>query len=104
MLFSAGFALTRLWEHCVFFVVFFFIGSLSAGHMCFQLVTSWSQAGHSWSLFSSLPDLLEEVCDEDGECGHGEGHVAQDPREGRRGGVDAEGRRGGVLHGTLDRR
>ena len=100
MLFSAGFALTRLWEHCVFFIVFFFVGSLLAGHMCFQLVTS----GHIWSLFFSLPDLLEEVCDEDGECGHGEGHVAQDPREGRRGGVDAEGRRGGVLHGALDRR
>ena len=72
---------------------FFFLGSFSL--RLSQLATP----GHS-----SLPDLLEEVRDEDGERGHGEGHVAEDPREGARGRVEAEGRRRGVLHRALDRR
>ena len=52
----------------------------------------------------SLPELLEEVREEDGEGGRGEGQVAEEPRDGRRRRVDSERRRGRVLHRALDRR
>ena len=86
--------MTRLWEHFVFFFVVLLPWKL----------LRWSQLATTPGHCYSLPDLLEEVRDEDGEGGHGEGHVAEDPREGARRRVEAERRRRGVLHRALDRR